>query len=150
MDKALLLHEYQKGIFHDYLVRSDFKNGDIKLQSWLFFHLVVVTESCADINRDSKSTSSVTGKSVDISHNSNYQTKYAIYLITSKKCEIQFVGHTMQTVLCRMDIHKFDISDFTEWSILAILMKVRIICISFMEKRKRQCKSFMQGNKTSI
>ena len=64
---------------------------------------------CARINTGQSFTSNITGETFKLRHNTNCQTKNVIYLITCKKCNIQYIGQTKQPVSKRMNSHKFDV-----------------------------------------
>lgn len=67
---------------------------------------------CCNINVSSSFTSHVTGEKYKLFCNSDCTSKNVIYLVTCKKCEMQYVGQTSQSVSRRMNSHRFDISNF--------------------------------------
>lgn len=98
---------------YDYLISSDFKvykdfdYSTDKCNKKRCTH-------CARINSSSTFTSTVTGETFSLRHNTNCQSKNVIYLISCKKCHKQYVGQTKQPVSKRMNSHKFDITNFKD------------------------------------
>ena len=59
-------------------------------------------------------TSSQYNQSFNLQFNTDCSTSNVIYLITCKKCNMQYVGQTGQQVSRRMNNHRFDINSFTD------------------------------------
>lgn len=69
---------------------------------------------CSNINVGSTFTSHVTGEKYKLFCNSDCTSKNVIYLVTCKKCQMQYVGQTSQSVSRRMNSHRFDICNFED------------------------------------
>ena len=69
---------------------------------------------CARINTGTSFTSRATGNTFELRHNMNCKSENLVYLITCKKCSLQYVGQTTQQVSKRMNSHKFDICNFVD------------------------------------
>ena len=66
-------------------------------------------KTCDHIFVGSTFTSNVTGKSYNVrctGKNMNCGTKNVIYLISCRKCAVQYVGETSQTLRCRFNNHR--------------------------------------------
>lgn len=69
---------------------------------------------CKNINIGSSFTSHVTGHTYNLRHNANCASNDVIYLITCKRCNVQYVGQTSQSISKRMNSHRFDICNFVD------------------------------------
>ena len=65
--------------------------------------------ACNHLVEGNTFTSNVTGRTYDVSSPGmcmNCGTKSVIYLISCKKCGVQYVGETSQTLKCRFNNHR--------------------------------------------
>ena len=69
---------------------------------------------CCNIVTDSSFTSYITDDKFNVRCNTDCSSKDVIYIITCKKCNIQYVGETKQNVSKRMNSHRFDIRNFSD------------------------------------
>lgn len=69
---------------------------------------------CASIIESDSFTSTTLSSSFDLKENFTCASSDVIYLITCKKCRLQYVGQTQQKCSQRMNKHKFDIKHFPD------------------------------------
>ena len=67
---------------------------------------------CSNIVESDHFTSSQTNSEFKLNFDSNCTSSNVIYLITCKRCSMQYVGQTSQQVSKRMNSHRFDINSF--------------------------------------
>ena len=67
---------------------------------------------CKHITESTEFSSSVLSKSFQVKHNLTCSSSDVVYLITCKRCKLQYVGQTSQKCSVRMNSHKFDIKHF--------------------------------------
>ena len=65
---------------------------------------------CVSIITGSQFSSHIMGETFNIRQVANCKTNNVIYLLTCKKCKLQYVGQTSQPVSKRMNSHRFDIA----------------------------------------
>ena len=65
-------------------------------------------EVCINVNETSTFTSTVTGKTFIINHKFDFNAKCLVYLLTSRKCKIQYVGQTVDQFRSRSNNYKRD------------------------------------------
>lgn len=95
----------------DVLVKTDFHLGlDLKCASSKCRRNRC--SHCLNIVENDSFTSSQFNTNYNLNFNTNCSTSDVIYLITCKKCSIQYVGQTSQQVSKRMNSHRFDINNF--------------------------------------
>ncbi|XP_053377373.1 uncharacterized protein LOC123529459 [Mercenaria mercenaria] len=94
-------------LVHSSLMSSDVNGGVLKCNRTRCSH-------CANITESVQFTSSQTLKTYDVKENLNCMSENVIYLITCKKCKLQYVGQTHQKCSQRMNSHKFDIRHFPD------------------------------------
>ena len=96
----------------DFLVSSDLKSNrfaEFKSQG-------CNSKRCSHCNSIAHSqtfTSTSTGETFTMRHNTNCKSKNVVYLITCSQCQTQYV-ETRQPVFRRMNSHRFDINNFTD------------------------------------
>ena len=76
---------------------------------------------CVSIITGSQFSSHITGETFNIRQDANCKTNNVIYLLTCKKCKLQYVGQTSQPVSQRMNSHSFDISNYTDPSLSSLV-----------------------------
>ena len=69
---------------------------------------------CNSIAHSQTFTSTSTGETFTMRHNTNCKSKNVVYLITCSQCQTQYVGQTRQPVSRRMNSHRFNINNFTD------------------------------------
>ena len=67
---------------------------------------------CKYITESKHFSSSVLCRDFQVKHNLTCSSSDVIYLITCKKCKLQYVGQTSQKCSVRMNSHKFDIKHY--------------------------------------
>ena len=76
---------------------------------------------CVSIITGSQFSNHITGETFNIRQDANCKTNNVIYLLTCKKCKLQYVGQTSQPVSKRMNSNRFDISNYTDPSFSSLV-----------------------------
>ena len=110
--KPIVAYKRPKNL-HDYLVRSAFvgHNENTPTSSTCGRRRC---SHCVSINTGNQFSSHVTGDNFYLRQSTNCKTENVIYLISCKKCNLQYVGQTSQPVSRRMNSHRFDICNFED------------------------------------
>jgi hypothetical protein len=91
----------------DILVKTDMKTNNNKAGSYPCRKFKCQT--CRLMSSGNTFKSSITGKTYNIIGRFDCTSSYLIYLITCKKCLIQYVGQTSTTLNSRLSAHRHDI-----------------------------------------
>lgn len=110
--KPIIAYSRPKNI-KDLLVQSKFTDNNTRTFSSVKCNRRRCSH-CCNIVEDSTISSSFTGDQFDLRYNTDCTSKNVIYLITCKKCQVQYVGQTGQNVSKRMNSHRFDIRNFQD------------------------------------
>ena len=69
---------------------------------------------CSSIIKSTQFTSKNTDQTFDLHFSGNCTSKDVIFMITCKRCKMQYIGQTHQLVSNRMKSHKFDIRNMSD------------------------------------
>ena len=109
--KPIIAYRRPRNI-RDFIVKSKFTSANVNDRCYSQVCNRKRCSHCQNIVVDDMFSSTNTNESFLLQNCTDCSTKNVIYLITCKRCQMQYVGQTNQPVSKRMNSHRFDIRNF--------------------------------------